>query len=151
MKKFDPAIPRQMFWSDSVRDKFHCPECHCELEKESHAYVMVVRDAHGIHPFIVGNDAGHFCAACPTVVLDKETFREMALIAFGSAAQAQFTVLGIVNLAAVPEEMQSRALGEDGNPVPLVEFIRKPVAVRKRQGKAKAAKKRRRGKKHKSG
>ncbi|MGO9118724.1 MAG: hypothetical protein ACLQPD_14095 [Desulfomonilaceae bacterium] len=149
MKKFDPAIPRRMFWSDSVGGKSHCPQCHSRLENESHVFVMAVRDPHTSHALLVGNDAGYFCPRCPTVVLAKESFRDFAVMAFGNKREAQFTVLGIVDLAAVPEDMRSTPLGGDGNPIPLVKFIRKPVTDGEQQGMAKAEKKRRRGKKRK--
>lgn len=95
---------------------------------------MAVRDGDDLHQFIVGNDGGHFCPECPTVVLDRETFRDFAILSFGNDPRSQFTVLGLVDLAAIPEEMSSTPLGEDGNPVPLVEFIRSPAAGNKRQG-----------------
>lgn len=152
MKKFDPAIPRQMFWSDSVRDRTLCPKCHSKLENESHVYLMAVRDGHDIQPLIVGNDGGYFCPNCSTVVLDKETFRSSGILGCGNHPRAQFTVLGIVDLAAVPEEKRSRPLGEDGNPIPLVKFLTKPATGRNRQRKAKAKKKKKlHGRKRKSG
>ncbi len=55
--------------------------------------------------------------------------------------RAQFIVLGMVDLAAIPEEMQSTPLGKDGNPIPLVKFITEPAAGRNRLGKAKVKKK----------
>ena len=105
---------------------------------------MAVREASDIHSLIVGNDAGYFCPKCPTVVLDTGPFRESAAISFGSDATIQFTVLGIVDLEAVPEEKRFMPLGEDGNPIPLVKFIKKRGTDTNPQGKAKAKKKRRR-------
>lgn len=151
MKRFDPAIPRHMFWSDSTRDRSRCPQCLSELEKEYHGYVMAVRDGDDIHPLIVGNDGGYFCPECPSVVLDTEAFTNSARAEFGMDMRAEFTVLGLIDFGAVPEEMRSTPLGEVGNPIPLVEFIRKPVGAKRRLGKSRAKKKRRRGKKPKKG
>ena len=153
MNKFDPSIPRQMFWAKSAGDRSYCPECHSKLENESHEFIMAVREASDIHSLIVGNDAGYFCPKCPTVVLDIGPFRESAAISFGRDATIQFTVLGIVDLEAVPEEKRFMPLGEEGNPIPLVKFIKKrgtdtnPQRKAKARAKAKAKKKRRRGRK----
>lgn len=122
MKKFSASIPRKMFWSSDVGGKSHCPVCRSKLESESHTFMMAVRHAGEVHPFLVGNDAGYFCLQCPTVVLHYEIFAQSARLALDSEDQAQFTILGLVDLEAVPKEKRSVPLGSDDNPIPLVKF-----------------------------
>jgi hypothetical protein len=105
--------------------------------------MMAIRDEHGTHPYVVGNDAGYFCPKCPTVVLDKEEFTDFGIRAFGNNPRAQFAVIGIVDLEAILEDKRSRPLGEDDNPIPFVKFIREPAVDTRQPSKAKAKKKRR--------
>ncbi len=122
MKKFSASIPRKMFWSRDVGGKSHCPACRSKLESEFHTFMMAVRHAGEVHPFFVGNDAGYFCLQCPTVVLHYEIFVQFARSALDSEYQAQFTVLGLVDLEAIPQEKRSVPFGGDDNPIPLVKF-----------------------------
>ena len=151
MKKFDPSIHRQMFWSNDVGGKSYCPRCFSSLENEHQVFMMAIRDVHDIHPFIVGNDAGYFCPQCPTVVLDGDTFAEFAQVSLGHDIDAEFTVLGLVDLEAVPEDKRSLPLGGDDNPIPLVKFTnmsedkpkrRKTTAQRKKKNRLKRKKRR---------
>jgi len=74
---------------------------------------------------MVGNTAGHFCEKCPLVVLDREEFKRLAMIAAVAAVatdSVEFVVLGIVDLDAVPEEKRGHPFDDDKNPVPLVRF-----------------------------
>ena len=122
MKKFDPSNPRQMFWANDVGGKSHCPQCFSKLENESQVFLMAIRDAHDIYSSIVGNDAGYFCPKCPTIVLDGDTFAEFAQLSHDGETEAEFTVLGLVDLKAIPNDKRSLPLGGDDNPIPLVSF-----------------------------
>jgi hypothetical protein len=83
---------------------------------------MAMRRRGELEMFLVGNDGGYFCAGCPTVVLDHDDFAESAVVGLGSRGDAEFAVLGLVDLQAVPKEKSNVPLGADDNPVPLVEF-----------------------------
>ena len=122
MNKVDASIPREMFWSTDVGGTVFCPKCDGRLENESQSYLLLVRESGNIQPFIVGNDAGYFCACCPVVVLDYEVFAKSAIAGNPSSCGFEFTVSGIVDLDAVPKEKADIPLGEDDNPVPLVKF-----------------------------
>ena len=122
MKKFDASIPRKMFWSTEVGGTDFCPQCHRRLENESHCYILLVRKPGDFQPFIVGNDDGYFCRNCPVVVLDHEPFAKSAMAGYPGNKKFEFTVSGIVDLEAVPEEKSDIPLGEDDNPIPLVKF-----------------------------
>jgi hypothetical protein len=94
------------------------------LEHEGHTYVMAVRQRGQIHPLVVGNDGGYFCGRCPVVVLDHKTFSDLAALGIGirSANDIQFVVLGMVDLAAVPQEKRHLPFDDKSNPLPLVKF-----------------------------
>ena len=63
---------------------------------------------------------GRFCTGCPVVVLDADHFHEMARL--GLQDGRKFVIAGFVDLDAVPNDKKRVPLGEDGNPIPLVEF-----------------------------
>jgi hypothetical protein len=120
-ERFAASVPREMFWSTDVGGTSTCPRCRSRLESERHTYVLATRERGDTAMFIAGNDAGHFCPNCATVVLDREAFAELASVA-ARARKCEFTVLGLVDLDAVPEEKSGIPLGDDDNPIPLVQF-----------------------------
>lgn len=122
MKRFPANEPRKMFWSRDVGGHRNCPECGSPLAKEHHTYVMATRHHGELDTFLVGNDGGHFCTGCATVVLDNGEFARAAAAGLGQAGGAEFVILGLVDLQAVPREKSRLPLGADGNPVPLVKF-----------------------------
>lgn len=146
--KFHPSLPRKMYWSDEVGGYLLCPDCGNRLESERHTYVMATRQYSDIDLHIVGNDAGHFCSKCPVVVLDRREFEQFAVLAIQQTNNADFVVLGLVDLDAVPEEKRSLPFDDDTNPIPLVQFTnlgKKPVtgSSPRRSSKGKRKKKRR--------
>jgi hypothetical protein len=149
MKKFDPSIPREMFWSNDVGGKFCCPRCFSSLENESQAFLMAIRLGHDIHSFVVGNDAGYFCPKCPTIVLDSHTFNEFARLSLGCEADSQFAVLGLLDLQAIPKDKRPLPLGGNDNPIPLVKFTNMPERKSKRRKTIAQKKKTKRSKRKK--
>jgi hypothetical protein len=125
MKKFAASIPRRMYWSDDIGTKEICPECNAKLENESHTYLVVAKHKNDYEPFMIGNDGGYFCSNCPVVVLDNQEFETMASFGRQSSSSFQYTVAGIVDLDAIPEEKADLPIGGDDNPIPLVEFLKK--------------------------
>ena len=111
--------------------------------------MIAVRDPHGVHPFIVGNDAGYFCLQCSTIVLDHTAFTQCAQSVLDREDQAQFVVLGLVDLEAIPEEKSSVPLGDDDNPIPLVKFTNIAQGQKTSRGRAGMRKKRERLKRKK--
>jgi len=130
MKKFDVSIPRKMFWSDSLVNRKKCPLCHSTLENEYHHYIMAVRSGKEITTLGVGNDYGSFCPECPVVVLDRKGFeRSVEGIVkenpdWKMSGDVSLAVIGIVNMDTVPEDQRHLPMVSDGNPIPLVEFLR---------------------------
>jgi hypothetical protein len=75
-----------------------------------------------------GNDYGAFCPECPVVVLDRKRFEHIIEETAerpdsGISGAVQYVVLGIVNPDAIPEDKRHLPLGDDDNPIPLVEFL----------------------------
>ena len=149
MKRFPASLPRKMCWSEDVGGSTQCPKCGRNLEKAQHTYVLAVRENGEIHPFIIGTDKGHFCEVCPIVVLDENEFADLAMLGLGRESPGDFTVLGIVDLDAVPKEKRSAAFDDDDNPIPLVHFTnhrdKTPAtkAKTKRRAKRKSGRRRR--------
>ena len=125
MTRFSAAVPRRMYWSTEVGGTRRCPECGAGLENELHTYLMAVREGGDVQPYAVGASFGFFCVSCPVVVLDHEAVGELAEWSSGrqvERGEVLFTVLGLVDVDAVPEEQADVALGGDDNPIPLVKF-----------------------------
>lgn len=152
MKKFDASIPRKMFWSKDVGGTEFCPQCHSRLENESHSYLLLVREPGDFQPFIVGNNDGYFCACCPVVVLDYEAFAKSAIAGNPSSCSFEFTVPGIIDLDAIPEENANIPIGDDDNPIPLMRFTnyrdREPAKRKRARGKIGKARRKRNRRKH---
>lgn len=123
MKQFSASTPRRMYWSDEVGGCSRCPQCSGHLLLERHSYYVAVRRGGRIEGFLVGNDGGHFCRGCPVVVIDSEVFRDCLESASAPPRGAEFAVLGIVDLSAVPEDRRHLPFDEQHNPLPLVKFL----------------------------
>ena len=109
-------------WRDQIPDSKSCPECHSELEKEFHTYLVLTRKGKEYKQLIYGTDGGSFCSSCDVVVLDSSMFREHVRYGTKHGSSFQFTVVGIVDLEAIPEDKKRVPLGTDDNPVPVVSF-----------------------------
>jgi len=121
-KKFTASIPRRRYLDGDIGSAQRCPECQGALEKEFHTYLMVIKKGREMTPFLFGNDGGHFCFKCPVVVLEHDVFVD-GIMAAGETKAKQFTVAGIVNLEAIPDDKKHLPIGADDNPIPLVEFL----------------------------
>jgi hypothetical protein len=140
-----------MFWSNESGGKSRCPECHTRLKNEYHTYMFAIRERSNIQPFMTGTDGGYFCSKCSTVVLDYEVFEQLALIATHGKDRLKFAVVGLVDLESIPEDKKGISIGDDENPIPLVEFTnvtsskahQKRKSPQKRRKKSRGHKKRR--------
>ena len=145
MTKFDPAIPRRMYWSKDVGGVDSCPKCRGPLESESHSYLCAVREESDTQTFMVGNDSGYFCGRCSVIVLEFDAFAESAeVIAPFRPGSAEFVVMGMVDLNAIPPEKADVPLGEDDNPIPFKAFANIQPKKPQKKGSRRKRKKRRR-------
>jgi len=121
-KRYDASIPREMFWSNKIPDSGLCPTCNAKLEKEYHTYLVLSRKGEDCKSFIAGNDAGKFCPNCDVVVLNWNMFAGNISYATRHSSSFEFTVVGIVDLDAIPDDKKGTPIGGDANPIPLVKF-----------------------------
>jgi len=101
-----------------------CPRCGGPLQSHSATYLVITQRGEEItDDLIIGDDWGWFCACCPTVVINPEEVKEF--LAHGLPkwdTGAEFAVVGLVDLDAIPEEKYDLPLGGENNPIPIVRF-----------------------------
>jgi len=114
--------PRKMYWSDDVRGTRLCPDCHARLVPKQRAYLLVVRHGKSLDSRLVGSAGGHFCPACPVVVLDRKQFNDYVAASPDIRAGSSYMVAGLLDLSAVPEDKRDSPFDEVDNPLPLVRF-----------------------------
>ena len=122
MKTYDVSLPRRRYWDTEIESPHLCPECQTLLVQDFQMYLMVVKQGKKLEPYLTGNEGGWFCPNCPVIVLDHEEFIE-AVVAVSGMTTKEFTVTGIVNSDAIPDDKKHLPLGGDDNPIPLVEFL----------------------------
>ncbi|MDO9557872.1 MAG: hypothetical protein Q7J82_09920 [Coriobacteriia bacterium] len=122
MKSQSESTPKKMYWSDNVRGTRQCPDCQTALVPKCHSYLMVLRHGESMDSRIVGSGGGHFCTACPVVVLDRARFDDYAATTRAARTASDYVVLGLVDLSAVPEDKRHLPFDEVNNPLPLVMF-----------------------------
>lgn len=128
MKKLDASVPRKNFWADQVPNKLRCPRCRTKLEKEHATYMVAMQIQGEFETFAMGNDFGSFCPHCPVVVLDRDGIGRQLLQMLeakspGERLEIAYTVVGIIDVDAIPEDKNDVPIGSDDNPIPLVEFV----------------------------
>ncbi len=155
----DITEPRECIHESFKDHPGPCPRCGGFLQQSRQTYLVVTRRGRKIaDSFIIGSDFGWFCTHCPTVVIDPADVSKMLQNTLPHwDVGSEFAVAGIIDLDAVPEEKRHLPLGDDDNPIPLVEFTnisrgrsgaqparqaevtgsRKVPGARKKQGKRK--------------
>jgi SEC-C motif len=93
-KKFDPALRRRMYWANNLKTATACPECGALLQREPHAYAIAALENGQTTAFASSNNGGHFCGACPVVVLENDVFNE---ITKESPSITRYQVMGIID------------------------------------------------------
>jgi hypothetical protein len=128
----DLSVPRECFYRDFGSDPGACPRCGGELVQQYASYLIATRNqGKQADTFMIGSDAGWFCRTCPTIVINGRKIGQM--LSYGGGrwnVGREFTILGLVNMDAVPPEKRHLPLGEADNPIPLVEF--RPEAQERR-------------------
>ncbi|GEM_PF-1238746 len=120
----DITIPRECYYESFEGQPGPCPQCGSQLRQSRQTYLVTTRRGrHAADSFIMGSDFGWFCDNCPAIVINSAEVNKM--IGYGLPhwdVGKEYVVLGIVNLDAIPEDKQYLPLGDDDNPIPLVEF-----------------------------
>jgi hypothetical protein len=118
-------IPRQAIYRSFTDDPGACPNCGEALVNEYQTYMVATRHKGKIaDSFILGSNFGWFCKSCPTVVLNHDEIRRMLSTGMSKWLNTgmDYLALGIVNLDAIPASKRHLPIGEDDNPIPLIEF-----------------------------
>ncbi|MBU0465512.1 MAG: hypothetical protein KKD21_01845 [Proteobacteria bacterium] len=124
-KKFAASIRRKEYSKREVGNTNVCPECRSKMENESHTYLVMIKNSNDdVESFMMGNNFGYFCLKCPIIVIDYESFSDLLVSANKVSHNSKFIVAGLVDLEAIPEEKSHIPIGDDDNPIPLVEFLR---------------------------
>jgi hypothetical protein len=120
----DITIPRECVYQQFEKHPDPCPRCGSPLQSLHATYLVATRRGKkSTDSFLISNDRGWFCPRCPTVVINPEEVSEYLVHSLPHwDAGSEFALLGIVDLDSVPEEKRNVPLGDDDNPVPLVEF-----------------------------
>ncbi len=120
----DVTIPRECVYQQFEERPGPCPRCGASLQSHTATYLVDTRSGkQSTDSFFIGNDMGWFCARCPTVVINPEEINEYLMNSLPHwNVGAEFTVAGIIDLDAIPDQKQHLPLGHDDNPIPLVAF-----------------------------
>ncbi len=120
----DITIPRECIYKVFEGDPGPCLRCGARLQQSSQTYLVATRHGRTMaDPFIIGSDFGWFCLNCPTVVINPHEVKEF--LSFGKPdwdIGPEFGVRGVIDLDAIPPDKADLPLGDDDNPIPLVEF-----------------------------
>lgn len=120
----DVTIPRERIYQQFEDQPGPCPRCGGALQQSRQSYLVVTKRGEKItDSFIMDSDFGWFCTHCPTVVINPDKVEEMLQYSLPRwDIGSEFAVAGIIDLDAIPEEKSHLPLGDDDNPIPLVEF-----------------------------
>ena len=124
----DPSVPRVCIYQEFEKEPGPCPRCGGALHQEHQLYAIATRRGRQMtDTFMISGDFGWYCEDCLTVVINPEKVGEMLSFSKpGWDTGEAFAVLGLVDLSAVPEEKSHLPLGDEDNPIPLVEFTGAP-------------------------
>ena len=117
-------IQREAIYKDFSATPGPCPKCGSTLEQTSLPYMVATHTGRRLgDSFIISGDFGWFCQACPVVVLKQSEVHEMMSFSNpGWEIGSEFTVLGIMDLDAIPENKRNLPIGSPEMPNLLVKF-----------------------------
>ena len=122
----DPSVSRECIYQEFEGEPGPCPRCGGAFHQQSELYAIATRRGRRVtDTFLISGDFGWYCEECPTLVINPTRVGEM--LSFSKPdwdTGDAFAVLGLVDLGAIPEEKSHLLLGDDDNPIPLVEFTR---------------------------
>jgi hypothetical protein len=98
-----------------------CPACGGKLNQHPLDYLIATRSGKGqADSFMLGAE-GHVCRRCAAVVIDPEYISKFLQVQIPRwKVGNEFTILGLADLDAIPEDKQDMPLGSDDSPLPLI-------------------------------
>lgn len=116
--------PRRVVYQSFETSPAACPQCDGCLQQSKQTYSVATRRGRKLlDSFVMGSDFGWYCDSCPVVVIG--TLQVRALLAHSMPhwdVGNEFCVEGIVDLDAIPEHKRHLPIGDENNPMPLIEF-----------------------------
>lgn len=91
-----------------------CVRCSRALDIRHESLMMINETGEAI----VCNGPAHFCSHCPVVYLPEKHYSGVAKL----FEMNPYTLVGFLDLNALPEEERNQPLGEGDGPIPLCEF-----------------------------
>ncbi len=138
MKDIDIAIERRQYYDDDFNVE-GCPECGEVLIAKGCTVMLAVRSESDEAEFMTNAVGSTFCQNCPIVVFDRERVEMAAKLGIKAKEKMMYSVIGFVNLDAVPESKRQMELGTDENPIPFISFLPsknlKTVVTEKKTGR----------------
>ena len=124
-KDIDITQPRECIYREFKDQPGPCPHCGGPLRTSYQTYMVITRRGNKTtDSFMMGSGTlGWFCENCPTVVINPQEVNGTLQYQLPHwDVGDEFVVAGLVNLDAIPPERHHLPLGEEGNPIPLIEF-----------------------------
>ena len=117
-------IQRDAVYKDFSDDAGPCPKCGSMLEQANLPYMVVTRTGNRLEDsFLISGDFGWYCQSCPVLVLNRAKLsKTMGFGKPGWKVGQEFSVMGVMNLDAIPENKRDIPLGSPGMPNVLVKF-----------------------------
>ncbi len=120
--KFDVSIHRRMYFSEDC-GLTSCPECGLPLIKQNCSiFFTSISDSIEVDS-ITNLTNSHFCDVCPVVVFDSEKIEQAVKYVAKGKKSIRYSISGIIDFDAIPEEKKHVPLGIEENPVPVVKFL----------------------------
>jgi hypothetical protein len=143
-RKIDKTIERKMFFHGEADPPDNCPQCGQPLVQDFGPYQVVTRSERKLtDQFMMSGEFGYLCPGCATAVIHAPELAERLYggpMKPGWQAGPQFTVLGLVDLDAIPPE-QAHVPINNLDPYPLVPFHAAAVPKQKRPSHSKRPRK----------
>jgi hypothetical protein len=123
--KIDKTIERNMFFHKEDTPPDNCPQCGQSLVQEFGPYQVATRSRGRVSDmFVMSGEFGYLCPGCATAVIHTPNLADMLYglpPKKGWKIGPEFTVLGLVNLDAIPPDQAHIPLDDLEN-YPLVLF-----------------------------
>jgi len=122
------AIPRQLYHHESKGTPGLCPRCSGKLETSSDPLIvaLVQPGSTEVLPFVTTmNGLAWYCRACPTVTVVTSKIVDIARSALPEENQVASAVIGVVDLAAIPEDKRHLPISQIEDP-PIARFTMPP-------------------------
>jgi len=118
----DLSVPRRKYFADEHNLTF-CPECNKPLIEDNCTIIIHAESSKNEGEFMSNMSGSRFCNDCPVVVFDREQTEKAAEYGLRDSKNLKYMILGIVDMDAIPKEKRHLPMGDNDNPIPLVEFL----------------------------